>query len=582
MIKFIKPPIITLLCFISCYNSYAQQDKEKKPSFSVSGTMGVSYEHYGLSRKPTGWTGFTPRKPWNQVRFNFTPTFQFSKNFSLPFNFNFAMKPTNFAGPYAGIKKQSFSQFITNPMNNFGLNPKYKWAEFLIGTQYLNYSELSTGDIGVFGAGFDLRPGTYYIKFFDGISQQGINYFTGPPITSGAYKRKNWMFSLGKAREGKYEMGFNFVKAKDDSNSVATRPLTIKPQEGFTMSFVGKAFFKKGWYVSTEAAQSLYTKNIFLPKDSSRPSFKPFIKAHTSTVKDYAADFGAGRKSQNFDIGIKMKYIGAGFQTPGYPFMQPDKFDYTLNTRFNAWKDSLGSYKMNVIASVGKRINNVSNTTLKAEQFIANLNWFTQFNDHFNLNLSYNNFGFETPSGINPYGIKNVSNDIGVNPSFTWGNDKVIHLLSLNYNYSKYKERDVITAVVTSNNTHTGMLSYVPTFLTKNISPDFSLMYFYNSVPGFKLTLITFSAGVGTQAIKKKMNLRAQVQYNYSKTNSFKNNNNFIASLSSDWKVSKKLNWTTYLSSNQFKYGNEIIPNNASYLETNFRTGFQYRFGNAP
>jgi hypothetical protein len=345
------------------------------------------------------------------------------------------------------------------------------------------------------------------------------------------------------------------------------------------MSFVGKAFFKKGWYVNAEGAQSLYTKNLLLPEDTSKPSFKPFIKAHTSTVKDYAADFSAGRKSQNFDIGIKMKYIGAGFQTPGYPFMLPDRFDYTINTRFNAWKDSTGGYKMNVVASVGQRVNNVSSTTLKAKQFIANLNWFTQFNEHWNLNISYNNFGFETPSGINPYGIKNVSNDFGVNPSYTWSNEKVIHLMSLNYNYSKYNERDVITGNITSNNTHTALLTYVPTFLQKNISPDFSLMYFYNSVPGFKLTLITFSAGVGTQAIKKKMNLRAQAQYNYSKTNSFKNNNNIVATLNCDWKVSEKLTWATYFSSNRFKYGNEITPNNASYLETNFRTGFLYRFG---
>ena len=44
-----------------------------------------------------------------------------------------------------------------------------------------------------------------------------------------------------------------------------------------------------------------------------------FITAHTSTVKDYAADVGAGKKSQNFDIGVKMKYIGAGFQTVETP-----------------------------------------------------------------------------------------------------------------------------------------------------------------------------------------------------------------------------------------------------------------------
>jgi len=75
------------------------------------------------------------------------------------------------------------------------------------------------------------------------------------------------------------------------------------------------------------------------------------------------------------------------------------------------------------------------------------------------------------------------------------------------------------------------------------------------------------------------MNLRAQLQYNYSKTNSFKNNNNLVATLTCDWKISKKLTWNNFISTNQFKYGNEIIPNNASYLESNVRTGFQYRFG---
>ena len=565
-----------LLClFLFSSETFAQQNQK----IEVSGIAGVNYEYYGLSKKPTSWTGFTPRKPWNQVRFNFSPTMTFGKNFTLPFNFNFALKPTNYAGPYSNITKQSFGQFITNPMNSFGLNPKYKWAELQLGTQYLNYSALSTGDIGVFGVGFDLRPQQYIIKFFTGLSQQGVNFLSGPPVTTGAYKRKNWMLSVGKAKEDKYEIAFNFVKAKDDISSAMPPPVIIKPQEGFTLSLVNKIFFKKGWYYNMEVAQSIYTKNLLLPLAPAIKAFKPFIDAHTSTVKDYAGDAAVGKKSKNFDIGLKLKYIGAGFQTPGYPFMLPDRFDYTLNTRFNAWKNKTGSYKMNVVASAGQRINNVSSTTLRAKQFIANLNWFTQFDDNFSLNISYNNFGFETPSGLNPYGIKNVSNDFGINPTYTWGNDKVINLISLNYNYSKYDERDVLTGLTTSNNTHTALLTYVPTFLTKELSPDFSLMYFRNSVPGFKLTLITVSSGLSMPALKKKMTLRAQLQYNYSKTNSFTNNNNIIASLNSDWKISKKLTWTTFISTNQFKYGNEILPNNASYFESNIRTGFQYKFG---
>ena len=197
-----------------------------KPTVSVTGSMGVTYEGYGLNLNPKTPFFYAPRRPWNQVRFNFAPSIKIGKDFSLPFNFNFATKPTNFAGPYAGLGalgNQSFSQFITNPMNNFSINPKYKWAELQLGTQYLNYSELSTGDIGVFGAGFDLKPKSYLLKFFTGTSQQGINYNLSP-LVPGAYKQTNWMAQIGKEKEGKYKVAFNFAKGKDFYNSANPPP----------------------------------------------------------------------------------------------------------------------------------------------------------------------------------------------------------------------------------------------------------------------------------------------------------------------------------------------------------------------
>ena len=179
---------------------------------------------------------------------------------------------------------------------------------------------------------------------------------------------------------------------------------------------------------------------------------------------------------------------------------------------------------------------------------------------------------------MNPFGIKNVSNDLGINPTFSWTGKKIIHLLSMSYNYSKYDERDVMTGLTTSNNTHTALLTYVPTYLEKDISPDFSILYFYNDVPVAKITLATISSALSMQAAKKKLRLRGQLQYTLGKLNSFSSNNNLIASCNIDLKITKKLNWNTFLTTNYFKYGNEIIPNGANYLETTCRTGFQYRF----
>ena len=570
----LKTKIIAASFFL-CLATYKANAQEAavKEKLNISGTMGITYEGYGLTRNPSGWTGYNARRPWNQVRFNFSPNFKFGKDFSLPFNFNFAAIPTNFAGPYAGIKKQNFGQFITNPMNSFGINPKYKWAELQLGTQYLKYSDLSTGDIGVFGVGFDLRPKTFLFKFFTGISQQGINYLAGPPTVTGAYKRRNWMAQIGTEKEGSYLFAFNIAKGKDVPSSSAPPPLTVRPQEGVVLSLVSDLYLEKGFYFKAEGAQSTFTKDLATPLTPLLKSLKPFIEARTSTLTDYAAQAAVGKKSQNFDIGVMVKYLGAGFQTIGYPFLQNDRLDYTINTRFNAWKK-----KMNVVASLGQRVNNVNNTALKAKQFIGNLNWFTQFNDKFSLNVNYNNFGFQTASGINPYGIKNVSNDLGINPTFTFMGKKIMHLLSMSYNYSKYDERDVITGFTTSNNTHTALLTYVPTYLEKDISPDFSVLYFYNDVPGAKITMATFSTALSMQAAKKKLKLRGQLQYTLGKLNSFSSNNNLIACCNIDLKITKKLNWNTFLTTNYFKYGNEIIPNGANYLETTCRTGFQYRF----
>ncbi len=571
---------ILLFSFIT---AFIQVHAQKKSPVNITGTAGITYEGYGLSVKPTVFTGYTQRRPWNQVRFNFMPTINFSKDFSLPMNFNFAAFPTNFAGPYAGIKNQNIGQFLTNPMNNFGLNPTYKWAEFQLGTQYLKYSDLSTGDIGVFGAGFSLKPKSYRIKFFIGNSQTGIDYAPLPlPGVAGAYKRSHYMFSIGKEKEGNYLVAFNFAKGKDIVGSVTTPPLLpITPQEGFSTSVQVNKNFNEGWYLKSELANSIYTKNVNDAINPAAKGFKPFIEAKMSTTSDYAGQFSFGKKSSNFDIGLATKYIGPGFQLPGYPYMQPDRFDYTLNTRFNAWKN-----KTNVVASFGQRINNLSNTTTRATQLIANINWFTQFTDAFSLNVSFNNFGFNT-NGSTLGGIpsvKNVSNDIGINPTYTWTNKTMSNTISLSYNYSSYSETFALptlyTPVTDLNNTHTVLLSYIPVYFNRKITPDFSLLYFYNDASLAKITFLTLNTGLAIPIAKNKVKLRGQLQYTLSTFNSFTPDNNVVASCNVDVKLDKKLTWTNFLSTNYYKYGNQLAPfyPTASYLESNLRTGFQYKF----
>lgn len=568
--------ITVLFC---CQAAIAQDTAKKKPLIKLTGTMGITYEGYGLNVKPTGSNIYSPRKPWNQVRFLFNPTLHIGNKISIPLSMNFASMATNFAGTYAGLKNQTIGQFLTNPANNFSLNPKYKWVELLLGTQYIKYSDLSTGDIGVFGAGVNLSPGKFRIKYFTGISQQGINRVALPlPGTIGAFKRKHYMFQIGTEVEGEHKVAFTVSKAKDVVQSVTSPPITVLPQEGFTISFLAQKYFKSGWFINMEMAQSVFTKDLNMPLLllTDNVSIKPFINARTSSVKDQAGQLSFGKKSANFDISYATKYVGAGYQTTGYPFMQADHWDNTINTRLNLLKN-----KMNINASIGQRVNNLSNTSLRATQFLGNINWFTQVNDRLTVNVNYNNFGFQTVSGLNPFGIKNVSNDFGVSPTYTWSNESITHTLSMNYNYSKYDERDVNTGITTSNNTHTLVVTYMPIYVNRTITPDFSLMYFNNTIPTLKNRLLTLSSGLGFPLLAEKLQVKGQIQYTMGKVNTFTANNNLVLSCSFDYKLNKKMTWNSFLSTNYYRYGNELGLTpliGANYLESNLRTGLMYKF----
>lgn len=585
-----KKYLVLLFCCASTY-VFAQQPV-KTPALSISGTAGVSYEGYGLTTNPGGYGFYTPRRPWNLVRFNFTPTITVG-NLKLPFNFNFSPMRNNFSsvpfgfGSLPGFPKQTIGQWLTNPMNNFAVNPTYKWAELQLGTQYLKYSDLSTGDIGAFGYGFSLKPGRYRFKFFNGVSQQAYQPYTGsgtPPPFVGAYKRTITMAQIGLEQEGKYFAGFNIVKAKDVVNSIAS-PLTLPPfttplpAENFIISFNTKFTTAKGWYGQTELATTLSTRDVTAPGPGLLvKDLKPFLKTNTSSYRDHAVQAGFGKKGKDWDIGASMKWLGAGYNTMGYPFVQNDRLEYTFNTKFNAFKKIT-----NVVASIGQRFGSWSTPGSRTSQIIANANVFTQFNDQFSVNANYNNFGFNTPSSLG--GIKNVGNDLGVSPTYTWTTKKMSNLLSLNYNWSKYTEVILFPASTTNNNTHTAMVLYAPSFFNKpNLSPDFSIMYFSNhSSVSTDIKIISLSSSLGWNLPKKKLNLRGQLQFNITTIKPFTASKNLTATLGADWKVSKKLSWNTSMTANGNKYGDELSPPpaliGAGYLESTLRTGLQYRFG---
>ncbi len=591
--------IVVLLALFLAFQASAQEKEKKKKLFTLSGDMGIWYEGYGLDKTPGSPDPdfFKARRPWSMFRYSLNPIFNIGK-WEIPVNFNFTLSPglSGFSPGFGGFNpnlnnlnvpggpKLNFWQFLTNPVNNFGLRPKIGNTEFLLGTQYLKYSDLSTGDLGIFGYGINLSPGKFRIKLFNGVSQSPVNYVAPtiiPPSDGvvGAYQRNQWMAQLGLEKEGKYFAGFNIVKSADKMSSVTSPPLfPISPQENTVVSFLANVTSDNGWKYHIELGQSFFTRDLNAPLSPTPvKDFKPFINSHTSTGRDNALTMSILKKGKGWEAGAKFNYYGAGYYTAGFPFMNNDRMEYLANTRFNTWKK-----KINVVASMGERFGNLSRISGPdlTKQIIANVNVFTQFTDRFSLNTSFNNFGFNSPGIL---GYKSISNELSVNPAYTWSNSTMSNLLSGTYTWSKYDE--TILNVTTQNNTHTALILYVPTFFNKKISPDFSVMWFRNEAPSIKLTLLTATSGMRWKW-SKKINLKGQLQYNLSTMEPFTANKNLLATAGFDWNILKKLTWQLSMTSNIYHYGTELPGSSLTpayagypgYMESTLRTGLQYKF----
>lgn len=580
----IHPTKLAVLLVLFLSSQVNAQEKKKKP-FTIGGEMGMWYEGYGLDKSPSPAVPdfYQPRKPWNQLRYSFNPTLSVGK-WNVPLNFNFSAMQNNFTtSPTGG--KQSIWQFLTNPVNNFGIRPKIGSTEILLGTQNLQYSDLSTGDLGIFGYGVNLAPGKFRIKLFNGVSQRPINYLSPvqlpPNGVIGAYQRNQWMAQVGMEKEGKYFAGFNFVKSLDKRSSVTSIPQPpIDPQENMVVSFLAKVTTEAGWDYHVELGQSFHTRNMNTPY-STNPveDFTPFIRSRTSTSKDNAAMLGLTKKGKDWEVGAKFDYYGAGYYTAGYPFMNNDRMEYLLNSRFNAWKK-----KMNIVASIGQRFGNLSHTSGPkiTKQIIANANVFTQFTDKFSLNASFNNFGFNA-AGISGY--RSVSNELSLNPAYTWSDSTMSHLLSGTISWSKYDEITIAPPLTTNNNTQTAMILYVPSFFKSKVNPDFSVLWFRNRAPLIDLTLLSATAGMNWRKTEK-ITLKSQLQYSLSTTNPFTSNKNLLATAGFDWEIYKKLTWQFSATANVFRFGTElpgssftpVYSGDPAYLESTMRTGLQYKF----
>lgn len=534
--------------FLLCYCSILFS-QEKKKQITISGNLGIFLDVYNYSEK--NYPTFRPKYPDNELRFNANATLQIGKYLSIPFGLSISNRKTLYNLP--SLPEENFVDFIQNPKNNISINPRYKWIKGYIGTQTPNYSTLTTGDITMFGIGVDINPSKFIFSFNYGLSQRAIESDAFLNIV-GAYKQRIVATRIGYGKIDGPKVTLNFVKIKDDVNSVVNAPLYDTPIEGITIAPLVELKIKKNFTFKTETAASIFTSNLnnsFSLNNNAIESLKSFITINASSKADFSHVSSLDWKTKKITIGGEIKYIGPGFVPAGYRYIEKDIIDYKLKTNFKLFKN-----KTNVNGMFGIRKNNVQNTNLQStKRVISNINVFSQFSKAFSLNVNYSNFGFNNNEINNVIRVEMTNNSISIAPSYNFSTKKINHIINANLGLNSFDQFDAVSNGFVATNSKNFSLNYNMMFKQMPLNINFIGIVFKNTMPSSTLKLSNYGTTFSYKFFDKK--LSPSIGFNLANItrDNFTTDHRFGIKLKSKYKINKKLQFKFSYRLNNYKYG---------------------------
>lgn len=330
-------------------------------------------------------------------------------------------------------------QSYTQPFNQYGASPKYKWLTLHGGYRSMQFSTYTYSGMPFLGGGVEIRPENKNLEVMAmyGRLKKAVPYIKTPEylLNQPAYERWGYGSKVKLGKERTYE--FIFFKAKDDASSVDYFPdsLQITPDENLILGFNTKQKITKVVTFNLEYSSSAYTRDIRQPKYEfdSRDYYNnlgSLFATRQSTQFNSAiiANINVGLSAFNF--GFSFKQIDPEYRSLGTPFLSNDLREYTINLAKTLLKG-----KVNLSGNGGLQTNNLSrklqNTTTR---MIGAVNASINISDQINTSFGYSNNNSEIAPAI-------VS---------VWDTVKMVQIAqngnaSINYSFGKANVKNTIT-----------------------------------------------------------------------------------------------------------------------------------------
>lgn len=506
------------------------QSDSAKSKISISGNAGSQLEVYSIEANDTSMRA--RKMPFN-YRIFINPTIKFGDKFSLPFSFSISQRQAT--ALYPQIPAEKPIDYLINPYNNVGLHPKFKWGEFHLGTHTPSYSDLSIGNVPLFGLGFDINPGVLRLAVSSGLSSWG----TLPDPVLGirpVYQRKVISAKVGVGKKDKSGIYFNLLKVFDDTAKTNMLP-QLNPEEGVVLStnYELKLTDKIKW--TGELAGSVYTTNSTIAPDSSNEilnNLSFLISPRLGSMADFALVSKLDFNFNKFGLGLNLKHFGAGYKSLMNPFQQSDIQDLTVSPRFQFFKN-----KWMVNGEVGVRRNNISGTKIgQSIDKLYLLNNTIMLTKSIVLNGTYTNFGVENEAANDTLKVKFISENFSVNVNYKFKISSLKNTLTLGYNQSVFEDLNIVSGVNNNNDSKMFLLAY--SVLKKKVKVGFSGSKVFNNQSLRQLEILNTSVNISYKLDKPNLTFSGRLSYNITDIDALTRTNQLTLRPSIKWEVKKK------------------------------------------
>ncbi|MFZ4797553.1 MAG: hypothetical protein ACOYMA_08655 [Bacteroidia bacterium] len=567
--------VVSLIAFSFFYNAVYAQNTKPKSKFKVTGGINLSQDFFLYQSNDTL---FRPYRPKSFTRIAAYTTFSYGK-FSLPFSFSYILQQKGSENINSPIPSSFSLKDLLNNYNQLSFSPTFGKLQINLVTQVPKYSELSCGDLPIFGVGFDWKPKRFRAAAFYGISQRGISSDSINRVV-GSYQRTSFGGKLGLGEEEKSHFYINLVKHDDDINSAVVNSQGLLPQENLVISIDNKLVFLKKFFIKSELGLSAYSNNLkigTLESDSITLSINPILK---SLFKPrFSSSYGAAFVGSFGYKGIYWGFTTLGrayspeYRTLSYPFFQSDRIEWLVEPYFILFKS-----KVSLNGSIGVRKDNFFAKKLTVNtQTIGSANLTIMPTSNWMINLMYANFGMQNNIANDTLRIQNIFSSYGINTSYTILRKKFNHVIMFSFFKNEFEDFNIVSGNFSNNITTTNTLGYSLNFLKIPLTLSTSGTIAENTI--FLGTLKINMASINANYVlgkSKKTNIGLGFNIIQTKLIESTPDLNFTNTLTLSYKLAKKLNIGTNATLNLLRYGS-IKPGIAN-TESSIRLFANYSF----